>query len=69
MSRVAPTDTGTAKPTGTGRALLPAVVVAATLLLGYVDLARGGETIGAILLVVGYTVALPWAILRTRRRA
>jgi len=35
-----------------------------TLLLGYVDLARGGETLAPILLVVGYTVMVPLAILK-----
>ncbi|MFL5575805.1 MAG: hypothetical protein ACJ79S_07555 [Gemmatimonadaceae bacterium] len=35
-----------------------------TLLLGYVDLARGGETLAAVLLVIGYCVLVPLAILR-----
>jgi hypothetical protein len=35
-----------------------------TLLLGYADLARGGETIAPILLVVGYCVLVPLAILK-----
>ena len=34
------------------------------LLLGYVDLARGGETLAATLLVVGYCVLIPLAILK-----
>lgn len=38
---------------------------AAALLLGYVDLARGGETIAPILLVLGYLVLVPTAILRS----
>ncbi len=33
------------------------------LALGYVDLARGGETIAPILLVLGYCVLVPRAIL------
>ena len=39
---------------------------AATLVLlaGYVDLARGGETLAPILLVVGYVVLIPLAILK-----
>lgn len=37
---------------------------AAALLLGYADLWRGGETIAPILLVVGYCVLIPLAILR-----
>ena len=35
-----------------------------SLLLGYLDLARGGETIAPILLVVGYVVLVPLAILK-----
>jgi hypothetical protein len=35
-----------------------------TLLLGYADLARGGETLAAVLLVVGYCVLVPLAILK-----
>ena len=38
---------------------------AATLVLaaGYADLARGGETVAPLLLVVGYCVLVPLAIL------
>jgi amino acid transporter len=36
----------------------------ATLLLGFADLARGGETIAPILLVIGYCVLVPIAILK-----
>lgn len=35
-----------------------------SLVLGYADLARGGETIAPILLVVGYCVLVPLAILK-----
>jgi hypothetical protein len=35
-----------------------------TLAAGYADLARGGETIAPILLVVGYCVLVPLAILK-----
>jgi len=35
-----------------------------TILLGYADLARGGMTIAPILLVVGYCVLVPVAILK-----
>ena len=35
------------------------------LLAGYADLARGGETIAPILLVAGYCVLVPIAILRS----
>lgn len=37
---------------------------ALTLLAGYADLVRGGETLSAILLVIGYCVLVPLAILR-----
>ena len=35
-----------------------------TLLLGFADLARGGETLAPILLVIGYCVLVPLAILK-----
>jgi hypothetical protein len=38
---------------------------AGTLLLGFLDLARGGETIAPILLVIGYLVLVPIAIMRS----
>lgn len=34
------------------------------LLVGYIDLARGGETLAPILLVLGYVVLVPAAILK-----
>jgi hypothetical protein len=37
---------------------------AITLLLGFADLARGGITIGPVLLVIGYCVLVPLAILK-----
>jgi hypothetical protein len=40
-----------------------AVVLA--LLAGYADLARGGETLAPILLVLGYCVLTPIAILKS----
>jgi hypothetical protein len=36
----------------------------ATLVLGFADLARGGETIAPILLVIGYCILVPIAILK-----
>jgi hypothetical protein len=36
-----------------------------SLLAGYADLVRGGETIAPILLVLGYCVLVPLAILRS----
>ena len=38
-------------------------VAAVVLAAGYADLARGGETIAPILLVIGYGVLVPVAIL------
>lgn len=35
-----------------------------TILLGYADLARGGMTVAPILLVAGYCVLVPVAILK-----
>jgi hypothetical protein len=35
----------------------------AALILGYADLARGGETVAPLLLVLGYCVLVPRAIL------
>ena len=46
------------------RALLYWGAALLTLLLGYFDLARGGETLAPILLVVGYVVMVPLAILK-----
>lgn len=37
---------------------------ALVLLAGYADLWRGGETLAPILLIVGYCVLVPLAILR-----
>ena len=38
-------------------------VALVTLALGYADLVRGGETVAPILLVLGYCVLVPRAIL------
>lgn len=35
-----------------------------TLLVGFIDLARGGETLAPILLVLGYCILVPLAILK-----
>ena len=37
---------------------------AIVLIAGFADLARGGETLAPILLVIGYCVLVPLAILR-----
>lgn len=47
------------------RALVWWGAVALTLLAGYADLVRGGETLAPILLVVGYCVLIPAAILKS----
>lgn len=39
-------------------------LAAATLVLGYADLWRGGMTIAPILLVIGYCILIPIAILK-----
>ena len=46
------------------RALLWWGLAAAALILGYLDLIRGGQTIAPILLVLGYCVLVPIAILK-----
>jgi len=46
------------------RSLLWWALAALALVLGYADLARGGETLAAVLLVVGYCVLVPLAILK-----
>ena len=45
------------------RARLVRVAAAAALLIGYVDLVRGGTIIAPALLVAGYVVLVPAAIL------
>jgi hypothetical protein len=39
-------------------------LAAAALILGYADLARGGTTFAPVLLVLGYCVLVPVAILK-----
>lgn len=46
------------------RGWLPVALAALVLLLGYADLWRGGMTLSALLLAVGYLVLVPLAILR-----
>ena len=59
----------TAHAAPTARSWTPALVAVGTLALGYADLARGGATLSALLLIVGYVVAVPWAIMRAGRVA
>jgi hypothetical protein len=42
------------------------VIAPAALLLGYADLVRGGMTAGPVLLVLGYLVLVPAALLVER---
>ena len=51
-------------PAPRSRPLLWWTLAFATLALGYADLWRGGTTIAPILLVLGYCVLVPLAILR-----
>jgi hypothetical protein len=40
-------------------------IAIAVIAAGYADLARGGETLAPVLLVAGYCVLVPLAILRS----
>jgi hypothetical protein len=51
-------------PARASRPLLWWGLAALTLALGYADLIRGGETVAPILLVVGYCIMIPLAILK-----
>jgi hypothetical protein len=46
------------------RALVWWGVAFASIIYGYVDLARGGETLAPILLIAGYCIFVPIAILQ-----
>jgi hypothetical protein len=46
------------------RSLLWWGIALGTILLGYADLWRGGETIAPVLLVLGYCALVPLAILK-----
>jgi hypothetical protein len=64
-AKTTPSDEASAPgPSTRRRALLLWGIAALVLLVGYADLVRGGETIAPILLVLGYCVAVPLAILR-----
>ena len=54
-----------AQATTRSRPLLWWGVAMLVIVAGYADLARGGETIAPILLVLGYCVLVPLAILRS----
>jgi hypothetical protein len=64
---MAKTDRKTARAEvseGRSRTWLYWGLAALSLVVGFADLARGGETIAPILLVLGYCVLIPLAILR-----
>ena len=58
-----PDTTPSAAPVAT-RPWLWWTIALVTILLGYADLARGGMTVAPILLVAGYCVLVPVAILK-----
>ena len=65
---MARTDSSPDQPAAAARrrtALIWWGLAAASLLAGYADLVIGGETIAPILLVLGYCVLVPVAILRS----
>jgi hypothetical protein len=47
-----------------GRSMLLWIAAALVLIAGYADLVRGGETLAPILLIIGYCVLVPLAILK-----
>jgi len=51
------------RPNSSARAWTYWVIAAVVLLAGFADLIRGGETLAPILLIVGYCVLIPLAIL------
>jgi hypothetical protein len=60
-----PTPDTPVRSRASSRTLLWWGSVAVSLIAGYADLARGGETLAPILLVLGYCVLTPIAILRS----
>jgi hypothetical protein len=54
---------GTRSGSATRRSWIFWVLAAVVLLAGYADLIRGGETLAPILLIVGYCILVPLAIL------
>ncbi|HXY31334.1 MAG TPA: hypothetical protein VEI06_11550 [Gemmatimonadaceae bacterium] len=50
--------------TAKSRSLIWWAIALLVLAAGYADLIRGGETVAPILLVIGYCVLVPLAILR-----
>ena len=56
----------TFSPAPARRALVMRVAAAAALLIGYVDLARGGITLAPLAIVLAYAVFVPAVILTWR---
>ena len=54
---------GTRSGSATRRAWIYWAMAALVLIAGYADLIRGGETLAPILLIVGYCILVPLAIL------
>jgi hypothetical protein len=52
------------RESGSRRSWVYWTLATVVLLAGFADLARGGETLAPILLVIGYCVLVPLAILR-----
>jgi hypothetical protein len=52
------------RDSGPRRSWMYWTIATVVLLAGFADLAQGGETIAPILLVIGYCVLVPLAILR-----
>ncbi len=51
------------RPTSARRSWMFWTIAVVVLLAGFADLARGGETLAPILLILGYCVLIPLAIL------
>jgi hypothetical protein len=51
-------------PRSRARAAIYWVIAALALLIGYADLIRGGITLAPVMLVLGYCVLVPLAILK-----
>ena len=54
---------GTSSGSATRKSWIYWTLAALVLIAGYADLIRGGETLAPILLIVGYCVLVPLAIL------
>jgi hypothetical protein len=59
-----PRNTVPSPPPSRSRSLLWWAITFVVLLAGYADLVRGGQTLAPILLVIGYCILVPIAILK-----